>query len=459
MRSTGGPRCGSTAASAAGSTSRSRSRSVRARVLVGRPVPVRRSRAPARRASSTRSRSCARRPCGRSRCWACARPGRASAGDARRAGVRRSAGILRSMTTELPVDPALVEEAAALDIEAAAARHARAGRADRPREPAVPRRGRAGDQRRRVRPAVPRARRARDRLSRSSITPDSPTQRVGGTPTGATFDEVRHRRPMLSLVERVQPRRAARVRRARAHAASACRPRPSPPPDLRYVAELKIDGLAITPALRARPVRPGRDARRRHDRRGRDRQPADDQGRPGAADRAGHARGARRGLHAQGRVRADQRRARGGRAAALRQPAQQRRGLAPPEGPGGHRGPPAVGLVLPAGRGRRRGRRRQPVGGARRASRRSASRSTRTARPGLDIEGVIDVHRALARGAPRPAVRDRRRRRQGRPVRPAGAARHGQPRAALGDRLQVPARAGRDASSRTSSRTSAGPGR
>ena len=36
---------------------------------------------------------------------------------------------------------------------------------------------------------------------------------------------------------------------------------PEPAPDLRYVAELKIDGLAITPALRARPVRPGRDPR------------------------------------------------------------------------------------------------------------------------------------------------------------------------------------------------------
>ena len=53
------------------------------------------------------------------------------------------------------------------------------------------------------------------------------------------------------------------------------------------------------------------------------------------------------------------------------------------------------------------------------------------------------LHRAMARGAPRPAVRDRRRRRQGRPVRPAGAARDRQPGAALGDRLQVPARAGR----------------
>ena len=48
--------------------------------------------------------------------------------------------------------------------------------------------------------------------------------------------------------------------------------------------------------------------------------------------------------------------------------------------------------------------------------------------------------------APRAPVRDRRRRRQGGPLRPAGAPGDGQPGAALGDRLQVPARAGRDAS-------------
>ena len=53
------------------------------------------------------------------------------------------------------------------------------------------------------------------------------------------------------------------------------------------------------------------------------------------------------------------------------------------------------------------------------------------------------LHRALAREAPRAPVRDRRRRGQGRPRRPAGAARDGQPGAALGDRLQVPAGAGR----------------
>src|SRR5258707_6756742 len=77
------------------------------------------------------------------------------------------------------------------------------------------------------------------------ITPDSPTQRVGGAPSG-TFDEVRHRRPMLSLANAFShdELRAfdARVRRGLGLAAA-----PEPVPELRYVAELKIDGLAVTP--------------------------------------------------------------------------------------------------------------------------------------------------------------------------------------------------------------------
>ena len=105
--------------------------------------------------------------------------------------------------------------------------------------------------------------------------------------------------------------------------------------------------------LRARPVRPGRDPRRRHDRRGRHGQPADDHGDPGTPRRSPSTLEARGEVFMpQGRVRADQRGARGGRAAAVRQPAQQRRGLAPPAGPGRHRQPAALDLVVPAARGR-----------------------------------------------------------------------------------------------------------
>jgi DNA ligase (NAD+) len=78
----------------------------------------------------------------------------------------------------------------------------------------------------------------------SLVTPDSPTQRVGAAPAGA-FGEVVHRRPMLSLgnVFDEDELRAfdARVRRGLGLPAS-----PAAAPELRYVAELKIDGLAIS---------------------------------------------------------------------------------------------------------------------------------------------------------------------------------------------------------------------
>jgi DNA ligase (NAD+) len=93
-------------------------------------------------------------------------------------------------------------------------------------------------------------------------TPESPTQRVG---TGATpdesspFAEVRHERPMLSLGNAFgeDELRAfdARVRRG-----LGLPPAPEPAPELRYVAELKIDGLAIS--LRYRDGRVARGATR-----------------------------------------------------------------------------------------------------------------------------------------------------------------------------------------------------
>jgi DNA ligase (NAD+) len=148
------------------------------------------------------------------------------------------------MTIALPpVDPALVAEAAALDAETAAARHADlAAQIDRANELYY-----AKDA-----PEISDA--EYDQLLRQLvaletahpdlITPDSPTQRVGGAPTG-TFDEVRHTRPMLSLANAFShdELRAfdARVRKGLGLPAA-----PEPAPALRYVAELKIDGLAIS---------------------------------------------------------------------------------------------------------------------------------------------------------------------------------------------------------------------
>ncbi|HXX61304.1 MAG TPA: NAD-dependent DNA ligase LigA [Candidatus Sulfotelmatobacter sp.] len=76
------------------------------------------------------------------------------------------------------------------------------------------------------------------------VTPDSPTQRVGAAPS-ATFDEVVHRTPMLSLGNAFghDELRAfdARVRKGLGLPAA-----PEPAPDLGYVCELKIDGLSVS---------------------------------------------------------------------------------------------------------------------------------------------------------------------------------------------------------------------
>ena len=148
------------------------------------------------------------------------------------------------MTTELPVDPSLVEEAATLEIDEAAARHAnlveQVDRANRLYH---------------VDDAPEISDAEYDQLFRrlvalenafpELITDDSPTQRVGGAPTGTTFDEVRHRRPMLSLSNAFSDDELrafdTRVRRG-----LGLPPAPEEATDLRYVAELKIDGLAIT---------------------------------------------------------------------------------------------------------------------------------------------------------------------------------------------------------------------
>ena len=288
------------------------------------------------------------------------------------------------------------------------------------------------------------------------ITPDSPTQKVGGTPAGGRFPEVRHRRPMLSLSNAFShdELRAfdARVRKG---LGLARRPRAGRGPDLRRGAQdRRPRGLA---ALRARPVHARRHARRRHDRRGRHAQPAHDPGDPGPPHRARHARGAGRGVHAQGRVRADQRRARGAGPGAVRQPAQQRRrarcARRTPQVTAGRqlttwlyqlvedgadrrqpvaRPRPARGARLPGqpgarGRPRHRGRRSR------------SPRRWREARHDLPYEtdGVV---------------------RQGRPVRPAGAARAWSAgrRAGRSRTSSRPSRSRR--CSRTSSRTSGGRG-
>jgi DNA ligase (NAD+) len=164
-------------------------------------------------------------------------------------------------TPDLPVDPALVAAAAALGPDAAERRHADLAAAIR----AANRAYYMDDN-----PTLPDAEydaRFRELVALEAAfpglaTPDSPTQRVGtgrAPDESSPFAEVRHERPMLSLANAFgeDELRAfdARVRRG-----LGLPPSPETAPELRYVAELKIDGLAIS--LRYRDGRFARGATR-----------------------------------------------------------------------------------------------------------------------------------------------------------------------------------------------------
>ncbi len=142
----------------------------------------------------------------------------------------------------LPVDPALVEAARALDPEAARTRHAQLAaaieRANRLyyEEDAPELTDAEYD-------ALFRELVALEAAWPELVSSDSPSQRVGARPA-AGFKEVRHSRPMLSLANAFSEEELrafdARVRRGLGLPAP-----PAPAPDLSYVAELKIDGLAV----------------------------------------------------------------------------------------------------------------------------------------------------------------------------------------------------------------------
>ena len=156
----------------------------------------------------------------------------------------RPGRILGGMTEPLPVDPALVAAAAGLEPDAAEARHADRVEAIRLAnrlyyEEDAPELSDAEYD------ALFRELVALETAFPALITPDSPTQRVGGVPAGGRFPEVRHRHPMLSLSNAFShdELRAfdARVRRGLGLPAA-----PEPAEGLAYVAELKIDGLAVS---------------------------------------------------------------------------------------------------------------------------------------------------------------------------------------------------------------------
>lgn len=148
------------------------------------------------------------------------------------------------MTDSLPVDPSLVAAAAARAPDDAAARHAelvaRVSDANRRyyEEDAPDLSDAEYD-------ALFRELVALEAAFPALVSPESPTQRVGGAPAGGRFPEVRHARPMLSLGNAFS-HDELRAFDARVRRGLGLPPAPAPAPELTYVAELKIDGLAVS---------------------------------------------------------------------------------------------------------------------------------------------------------------------------------------------------------------------
>ena len=144
---------------------------------------------------------------------------------------------------QLPVDPALVAAAERLDADQATARHAELAEAIH-RANRLYYQDDAPELSDAEYDALFRELVALEAAKPELVTSDSPTQGVGGA-ISATFDEVRHRRPMLSLSNAFS-HDELRAFDARVRRGLGLDPAPAPAPDLTYVAELKIDGLAIT---------------------------------------------------------------------------------------------------------------------------------------------------------------------------------------------------------------------
>ena len=262
----------------------------------------------------------------------------------------------------------------------------RAGGCDRARQPPLPRGERARDQRRRVRPAVPRARRARDGASRACARPTRRRSASAARPSGA-FDEVRHSRPMLSLSNAFgEDELRAFDTRVRRGLGLPPAPEPAPradatSPSSRSTGSRSACASSAAGSSRAPRAATGRPARTSPRTCARSRRSRGGSPKPSSVEARGEV------FMPKARVRAHQRRARGGRPADLRQPAQQRRGLAAPDRPVGDREPEPRDVAVPADRGRRR--RDQPVGGAGAAGGARAARSNPNREAGLDIDGVL----------------------------------------------------------------------
>jgi DNA ligase (NAD+) len=261
-------------------------------------------------------------------------------------------------------------------------------------------------------------------------TPDSPTQRVGGT-YSTLFTPVDHVERMLSLDNAFTGEELAGL--GPAGGAGGRR---------RLRLPLRAQGRRTgrRPGVREGPAGPRRHPRRRPHRRGRHAQPAHPRRRARPADRRGRARaarGPRRGLLPGRRFeklneslvdagKAPFANPRNAAAGSLRQKDPRVTATRP------------LRLVL-HGVGAHKGHRARPAERVVRAAARLGAAGLRPVPGGHDARRGAGLHRPLRRAPARRRARDRRRRGEGRPARPAAPARVDLARAALGDRGEIPA--------------------
>ena len=269
-------------------------------------------------------------------------------------------------------------------------------------------------------------------------TPDSPTQKVGGA-VSTEFTAVDHLQRMESLDN------AFSYEELEAWAARIARDGIDDPA---YLCELKVDGLAIN--LLYEDGRLVRALTRGDGRTGEDVTPNVQDHRLGPAQAHRHRgvpgpaadRGARRGVPAGQGLRAAQRVAARGRQAAVRQPAQLRGrarcGRRTPRSPRPARSAWSATASVPA------------EGFESKAQSHSYEALAAWGLPVSDQVKVVttlqEVEAYVENAGEQPAhdraLRDRRRRGEGRRRQPPAATGLDEPGAALGDRLQVPARGG-----------------
>ena len=199
------------------------------------------------------------------------------------------------------------------------------------------------------------------------------------------------------------------------------------------------------PALRERRIHHRRDARRRHGRRGHHREPEARRRHPAQAEGRAPAeadRDPRRGLFPARRVLRAEQGAREGRRAGLRQSAQRRGRLGAAARPQHHQVAAAEILRLCDGRGAGLAQRAEAAFRGARPAEEMGLRGQPQDPRRQDARRRARLLRRAGQGARRPQLRHRRRGLQGQRPRAAEPPGLRRPRAALGDRAQVPGRAG-----------------